>query len=185
MSVVDICCPSYRGIHQETHGPLMGMMQATNCMCRDGQGRPAHMPWQCTKGRHSVRLVPPVYMSSVVHWARNQSIAMAMYGQHTFSHPNDPRPPADYLFLMDDDMTAESHYLARLLSYKVDIVCGICTVSVIRPGLTSGSGGRTFNGLRTRWSGNGTPRSSWRLTPRVPLSCWSSAPCSSAWARHT
>jgi hypothetical protein len=69
-------------------------------------------------------MMPPVYGSSVVHWARNQAVAQAMYGQPE----GDGRPATEYFLLMDDDMTVEPEYLTRLLSYKTDIVCGICTI---------------------------------------------------------
>jgi hypothetical protein len=67
--------------------------------------------------------MPPLYASSVVHWARNQTVAQALYGQ-----PKDGRPASEYLFLMDDDMVSQPHYLTRLAAYKADIVCGICTI---------------------------------------------------------
>lgn len=99
------------------------MMQETNCLCRAPNGSLTHAPWKCPSGKHSVRLMPPLYSSSVIHWARNWTIAQALYGQ-----PNDGRPPDDYFFLMDDDMLCQPSYLRRLMSYKLDIVCGICTV---------------------------------------------------------
>jgi hypothetical protein len=123
VSIVDICIPSKAGIHQEAHGPLISMLQATNCNCRGPRGEVLHQPWKCPNGKHSVRIMPQIYKSSCVHWARNQSVAMALNGQ-----PEDGRPPADYLFLMDDDMVAPINALSRMLSYKRDIVCGICTV---------------------------------------------------------
>ena len=124
MAVVDIVIPTHRGIHPESHGPLMDMMRIANCFCRDERtGAPAHMPWKCPKGLHSLRLIPPVTNSAVVHWARNQAVAQALHGQ-----PNDGRPPADYLFLMDDDMVGKPGDLKQLLSYKLDMVTGIATI---------------------------------------------------------
>ena len=123
MATVDIVIPSRSGIVEEAKGPLMQLMQYTNCWCRDPKGTPLHQPWACNRGKHSVRMMPPVYSSSVVHWARNQAVAQAMYGQ-----PEDGRPPADYFLLCDDDMVSEPSYLVRLLSYRTDIVCGICTI---------------------------------------------------------
>jgi hypothetical protein len=123
MAVVNVVIASYRGLHQEANAPLGGMTQAVNCLCRDRHGTLLHNPWECTNGKHSVRVTPPIYASSVVHWARNQAVAQSLYGQ-----PDDGRPPADYLFLMDDDMVGLPNYLGRLLSYKLDIVCGICTI---------------------------------------------------------
>lgn len=125
MSVVDIVIPSRSGICEEAKGPLTSMLQHTNCFCRDERtGAPLHKPWECKKGKHHVRMMPPVYGSSVVHWARNQAIAQAMYGQPE----GDGRPATEYFLLMDDDMVPEPDYLLRLLSYKMDIVCGICTI---------------------------------------------------------
>jgi len=123
MSLVDVIIPTYRGIPPEALQSLTKMLQDTNCMCRDENGTPLHLPWKCTNKKHSVRLMPPLFQSSVVHWARNQAIAQGMYGQ-----PKDGRPPAQYFLLMDDDMLSQPHYLSRLLSYKLDIVCGICTI---------------------------------------------------------
>jgi hypothetical protein len=124
MAVIDVVVPSYKGMVTEANGPFISMVQRTNCFCRDKRtGGPAHPAWECPHGKHSVRIMPPIYSSSVIHWARNQAVAQALYGQ-----PSDGRPPADYLFLMDDDMLCEPDYLLRLASYKLDIVCGICTI---------------------------------------------------------
>jgi hypothetical protein len=123
MSVVSIVVPSYRGLHPEAVTPLLAMQQQTNCLCRDARGVRLHEPWNCAKGKHCVRMTPPMYLSSVVHWARNQNIALAMYGA-----PEDGTPPADYFFLQDDDMVGQPGDLQRLLAYKLDIVCGICTI---------------------------------------------------------
>lgn len=124
MPSINVVVPTYRGMITEANGPFAAMVQRTNCLCRDAQGRFLHEPWKCPKGKHSVRIMPPCFNSSVVHWARNQAVAHAMYGDNL----NDGRPPADYFFLMDDDMLCEPDYLLRLASYKVDIVVGICTI---------------------------------------------------------
>lgn len=123
MAIVDIIVPTYKGIAAEAYSSLTVMLQQTNCACRNAQGAPKHMPWKCDAGKHSVRMMPPIMGGSVVHWTRNQSVAQALFGQ-----PEDGRPPADYFLLMDDDMTSEPHFLKQLLSYKKDIVCGICTI---------------------------------------------------------
>ncbi len=124
MAVIDIVIPTYRGMVTEALGPFVAMIQKANCYCRDRKsGNPAHLAWECTNGKHSIRNMPPTYNSSVIHWARNQAIAQALYGQ-----PKDGRPPCDYLFLMDDDMMCEPDYLLRLASYKLDVVTGICTI---------------------------------------------------------
>ena len=125
MATIDIVIPTYRGLAPEAHSALIAMLQASNCQCRDPKtGGPAHFPWKCPHGKHSVRFMPPLYASSVVHWARNQSCAQALYGQPK----EDQRPPAEYFFLMDDDMVPQPHYLTRLVGYKLDLVCGICTI---------------------------------------------------------
>lgn len=124
MATVDIVIPSRAGIHEEAKGPLIAMVQHSNCFCRDRHGAPLHRPWECNKGKHSVRMMPPTYGSSVVHWARNQAVCQAMY----YQEPGNQRPATEYFLLMDDDMVPEPDYLLRLLSYKLDIVCGICTV---------------------------------------------------------
>lgn len=123
MAIINAIIPTYRGMITEANGPFAAMMQATNCNCRDSQGRLQHEPWKCPKGKHSVRIMPPTFNSSVVHWARNQCVAQGLY-----NNPQDGRPPADYLFLMDDDMMCEPHYLLRMASYKLDIVVGPATI---------------------------------------------------------
>jgi cellulose synthase/poly-beta-1,6-N-acetylglucosamine synthase-like glycosyltransferase len=124
MAVIDVVIATYRGIAAEAYSPLLAMIQHSNCFCRDHKtGAPLHPGWKCTNGKHSVRMTPPIYSSSVVHWARNQVISQALYGQ-----PEDGRPPAEYLLLMDDDMVVQPDFLSRMVSYKIDIVCGICTV---------------------------------------------------------
>lgn len=45
-----------------------------------------------------------------------------------FGQPAGERPLSEYILCMDDDMVVEPDYLKRMLSYKVDIVCGICTI---------------------------------------------------------
>jgi GT2 family glycosyltransferase len=123
MAVVDIVIATYRGIADEAQAPFQEMVMASACQCRDGRGLPMHPQNKCTKGRHAVRQSPPIKGSSVVHWARNQAIALAMYGPQPAG-----RPPAEYFLLMDDDMLCEPHYLNRLLSYKLPIVTGISTI---------------------------------------------------------
>jgi hypothetical protein len=119
MATVDIVIPTYRGIQPECQSNLHIMIRETQCYCG------THAPWECNKGKHSVRLIPHTRGSSVIHWARNQIIAMALYGQIVSP---DGRPDAEYLFLMDDDMLTQPRYLSRLLSYKKDFVTGIATV---------------------------------------------------------
>lgn len=123
MATVDIVTCTRKGIDEEAKGPLTAMMQHTNCFCRGENQAPLHRPWECNRGKHSVRMMPPIFGSSVVHWARNQAVAQAMYGQ-----PKDGRPDTEYFLLMDDDMVCEPGDLLRLMSYKLDIVCGICTI---------------------------------------------------------
>lgn len=119
MATVDIVIPTRSGLHPECQSNLHLMMRATQCTCG------THFPWECNKGKHSIRLLPHTRGSSVVHWARNQVLAMALYGQEPSA---DGRPDAEYLFLSDDDMLCQPHHLSRLLSYKKDFVTGIATV---------------------------------------------------------
>jgi hypothetical protein len=124
MAVIDVVIATYKGIATEAYSPLLAMIQTSNCFCRDHKtGAPLHPAWKCPAGKHSVRMMPPIYSSSVVHWARNQVVAQALYGQ-----PQDGRPPAEFFLLMDDDMIVQPDYLTRLVSYKLDLVCGICTI---------------------------------------------------------
>lgn len=125
MATVDIVVITRKGIDEEAKGPITSMHQQTTCFCRNEKtGAMLHNPWECNKGKHHVRMMPPIFGSSVVHWARNQAVSQAMHGQPE----GDGRPPTEYFLLLDDDMCPEPHYLTRLLSYKTDIVCGICTV---------------------------------------------------------
>jgi len=124
VACVSVVCPTYRGIAPEAYSPLLAMIQHSNCFCRDPRtGAPLHPGWKCPAGKHSVRMTPPIYSSSVVHWARNQVLCQALYGQ-----PEDGRPPDEYFLMFDDDMVVQPDYLTRMLSYKLDIVCGICTI---------------------------------------------------------
>lgn len=118
MAAIDIIVPTSRGVVSQSFANLQHMMRHTMCMCG------GHVPWKCPKGKHSVRLVDYGFHSTVVHWARNQVVAMGLYGKQ-----QDPqRPLAEYFLLMDDDMTPMPGDLARLVSHRVDIVAGICTV---------------------------------------------------------
>jgi len=119
MAVCDIVVPTYRGMKEESRASLIQMIQATQCQCGD------HAPWKCKKGKHSLRFPPSVKGASVVHWSRNQTLTVSMYGMNQLP---DGRPEPEYFFLMDDDMLCQPGHLARLLSYKLDIVCGIATV---------------------------------------------------------
>lgn len=91
----------------------------------------------------------------MVHWARNQIVAMALYGQEL---SRDGRPDAEYLFLMDDDMVCRPNYLSRLLSFKKDFVTGISTIrrDPPRPNirLWKASEGFFITPLEWDWSSN-------------------------------
>jgi hypothetical protein len=124
LAEVSIVIPTYKGMPIDANAPMIAMMQATNCFCHNERtGMRLHDPWKCPKGKHHVQMSPPVHASSVVHWARNWSVARAMYG-----NTRQDVPESDYFLLCDDDMVAEPGYLLRMLSYKLDIVCGICTI---------------------------------------------------------
>jgi len=116
MACVSVVIPSARGVVPLAWTALVKLMQESNCRCG------GHEPWACPNGLHSIFLVPHI-QSSVIHWARNQMVAQALYG------PQPPgRPLSEWFLLMDDDMTPEPSYLHRLLTHKLDIVTGICTV---------------------------------------------------------
>jgi hypothetical protein len=67
---------------------------------------------------HCIVTPAPSISSSVVHWVRDDLlVALRKSGQ-----------PADYVLLMDDDMTPEPDALIKLLAHDVDIVAGACTV---------------------------------------------------------
>lgn len=128
MANVDVVIPSYAGMKEAARAALFEMVAFATCQCVNTRtGQRQHEQWECTRGNHSVRLVPTVMGKSVVHVARNHAVAMAMYG------PPDGRPPADYFFLMDDDMVGRPEYLHRLLSHKKDIVSGISTLKKFPP----------------------------------------------------
>lgn len=128
MATVDVVIPSYGGIKDAARSALGEMVQFAQCRCTNGRsGALQHMPWECTRGKHSVGLVPTPLGKSVVHIARNHAMAKALYGQA------DGRPPAEYFFLMDDDMVGAPEDLARLLSHRKDLIFGICTLRRFPP----------------------------------------------------
>ena len=130
MAIVDVVIPSYGGLKERTRASLMEMVQFARCRCVNTRtGQPQHPDWECTRGLHSIRLVPVALGKSVVHVARNHGVALAMYGPPA----PDGRPPADHFFLMDDDMEGQPEYLHRLLSHNKDIIYGICTLKKFPP----------------------------------------------------
>lgn len=110
MASVDIIVPAARGMEHET-------LQSIQAMARDA-----------IANKHSVRIMPTGTGNRVVHWSRNTMIALALYG-----HP--ANPPADYFWLVDDDMVGKPGDLTRLLSYKAQkrIVTGIATKRIDPP----------------------------------------------------
>lgn len=117
MAAIDILIPSRIDLAQQTRVSLLETIRATQCRCG------THAPWDCNKGKHDLVWMPPISSSSIIHWARNQMLAMGMYGPHP-----EGRPQPEYFLLMDDDMLIEPHYIERLAMHKKDIVAGICTV---------------------------------------------------------
>ncbi len=117
MAAVSVVIPSYQDLKAETRVALTLMVYETQCRCGD------HKPWECTRGKHDVLWLPQVG-SSIIHWARDNMVALALYADD--GRPQ--RPPSEYFLLMDDDMLVETHHLKRLLLHKKDIVGGICTV---------------------------------------------------------
>lgn len=110
MASVDIIVPAARGMEHET-------LQSIQAMARDA-----------IANKHSIRIMPTGTGNRVVHWSRNAMIALALYG-----HP--ANPPADYFWLVDDDMVGKPGDLTRLLSYKAQkrIVTGIATKRIDPP----------------------------------------------------
>lgn len=121
MATVDIIIPSRRGMPHECNAAYGDLLHASMCRCG------THAPWQCDKGKHSVREIPKPVGSSIVHWARNHVITTALYGMDP-AQEMPGRPKADFLFLMDDDMLPAPEHLSRLLSWNRSIVTGISTI---------------------------------------------------------
>lgn len=121
MATIDIVIPSYKGLRPAAWTTIVQAMRYSECQCHDKHGIRLHPPWECPR-QHSLYLLPH-QQSCIIHWARNASVAYALYGPHP-----EGRPPADWFFFLDDDILIEPHYIQRLLSHKKDIVAGICTV---------------------------------------------------------
>lgn len=119
--------PSFRGIGRSAQHHLELMKNYSQCRCKRKDGSPAHNPWDCGTGKHSVWLSPS-HGGSIIHWTRNACVASALYGPH---QPG--RPDAEYLLLMDDDILPDPDYLLRLLAWKKDIVAGVCTTRTDPP----------------------------------------------------
>lgn len=62
--------------------------------------------------------LPPAVSQSVIHWSRNELLVRLRKSQQ----------PADYVLLMDDDMTPPPDALTKMLGHHLDIVAGSCTV---------------------------------------------------------
>ena len=125
MAVVDIVIPTYRGIAQE----------ATRSSNRDDAGEPTARNAART-GKSSTNLGSVLTESTAcvrcrksirVRWFTGRGISPLAIGTVRPARGTGDRLQ-DYFFLMDDDMTCQNHFLGRLMSYKKDIVCGICTV---------------------------------------------------------
>lgn len=116
MATIDIVVPSAHGPQPDADRSLTAMAQFSQCQCG------THFPWQCDQGKHSIRMMPSLNFT-VIHWARNTHVAMALHG------PQPPkRPPAEFFLLADDDMMVSENYLDRMLKSNVDIVTGISTI---------------------------------------------------------
>lgn len=96
--LVSLLCPTRSSPAPETNKAVDAMMRAS---------RP-----------HCILTPQPGISSSVVHWARNDLLI----------NLRKSRQPADYVLLMDDDMTPPEDALIKLLAHDVDIVAGACTV---------------------------------------------------------
>lgn len=90
---------------------------------------PTHKKPENETGQALERMIPiarekchvmmrPSIASSVVHWVRNQLLAM-LY---------ESKAPFDYVLFMDDDMVPAPEALSILLDRKVDVIGAVCTV---------------------------------------------------------
>jgi hypothetical protein len=96
--LVSLLCPTRSSPAPETNKAVDALMRASRPYCL---------------------LTPqPGISSSVVHWARNDLILKLRQSKQ----------PADYVLLMDDDMTPPEDTLVKLLAHDKDIVAAACTV---------------------------------------------------------
>jgi hypothetical protein len=101
--LVSLLVPSRENPKPETNKAAFAMVQASKPYC--------------------ILTPAPSVSSSVVHWSRNDMlINLRKSGQ-----------PADFVLLMDDDMTPEPDDLVKLLSHDLDFVAGACTVRTDPP----------------------------------------------------
>lgn len=116
MAVINLIMPSARGVEDETRIAVLKMIDENQCRCG------THPPWECNRGKHDIMWLPP-FGTSIIHWTRNLMVSMALF----MRLPNEKRPPADFILMMDDDMVVKPAMLKRLLSHNLDFVAGICT----------------------------------------------------------
>jgi hypothetical protein len=105
LPIVACLVPSHRQPQSETVGAFERMVSHTR-----------------TRGIAHI-LARPSIASSVVHWIRNQLLASL---HKDVADKKSPTPT--HVLFMDDDMGPAPHALESLLSRKVDIVGGVCTV---------------------------------------------------------
>lgn len=96
--LVSLVCPTRSSPAPETNKAVDAMLRAS---------RP-----------HCLLTPAPGISSSVVHWARNDLLV----------NLRKSKQPADFVLMMDDDMTPPPDALIKLLAHDLDIVAGACTV---------------------------------------------------------
>jgi hypothetical protein len=101
--LISLLVPTRTGPAPETNKYVDAMLRASRPYCL------------CTPA--------PGVSLSVIHWARNDLLQnLRKSGQ-----------PADYVLMMDDDMTPPEDAIVKLLAHDVDIVAGACTVRTDPP----------------------------------------------------
>jgi hypothetical protein len=96
--LVSLICPTRSSPAAETNKAVDAMMRASKMHC--------------------ILTPAPGVSSSVVHWARNDLLV----------NLRKAKQPADFVLMMDDDMTPPEDALIKLLAHDLDIVAGACTV---------------------------------------------------------
>lgn len=96
--LVSLLVPSRTGAAPETQKAVEAMVLASRPYC--------------------ILNTPPAVSQSVIHWSRNELFIRLRKSQQ----------PADYVLLMDDDMTPPEDALVKMLSRNLDVVAASCTV---------------------------------------------------------
>lgn len=96
--LVSLLVPSRTGCAPETQKAVEAMVLASRPYC--------------------ILNTPPAVSQSVVHWSRNELLVRLRKSKQ----------PADYVLLMDDDMTPPEDALTKMLAHNLDIVAASCTL---------------------------------------------------------